>query len=399
MRLLIFNAGSSSLKFQLFEASDAGLQPVVKGAVSGLGADALCRYQINATQEEERAHIADHAQAACWVFARMQRHFGPSWGRSIAATGHRVVHGGTLFTAPARVTPEVLAGIESLNPLAPLHNPAAVAVIRACQNELGAAHAAVAVFDTAFFHDLPDAARTYAVPAEWTSRFGIRRYGFHGIAHRYMYERYLEISAADKDASRIVTLQLGQGCSITALRGGNPLDTSMGFTPLEGLIMATRPGDVDAGVLLHLLEQGVSLPELSAGLHNRSGLLALSSASADMRTLLQLEAQGHEGAVRAVEAFCLRARKYLGAYVALLGGADAVIFGGGVGEHAPDIRARILRQMEWCGLLLDETANAAACGVEHRISATGSTLAAYVIPVDEEKLMAHDVRDCLGATA
>ena len=257
----------------------------------------------------------------------------------------------------------------------------------------------MAVFDTPFFYDLPDAARTYAVPAEWTSRFGIRRYGFHGIAHRYMYERYLEISAADKDASRIVTLQLGQGCSITALRGGNPLDTSMGFTPLEGLIMATRPGDVDAGVLLHLLKQGVSLPELSEGLHNRSGLLALSSAGADMRTLLQLEAQGHEGAVRAVEAFCLRARKYPGAYVALLGGADAVIFGGGVGEHAPEIRARILRQMEWCGLLLDETANAAACGVERRISATGSTLAAYVIPVDEEKLMAHDVRDCLGATA
>lgn len=399
MRLLIFNAGSSSLKFQLFEAGDAGLQPAVKGAVSGFGADALCRYRINDKQEEERAHIADHAQAARWVFARMQQHLGPAWGRSIAATGHRVVHGGTLFTAPVRVTPEVLAGIESLNLLAPLHNPAAVTVIRACQNELGAAHALVAVFDTAFFHALPDAARSYAIPAEWTARFDIRRYGFHGIAHRYMYERYLAISGADKDASRVITLQLGQGCSMTALRGGNPLDTSMGFTPLEGLIMATRPGDVDAGVLLHLLEQGVNWPELSAGLYHRSGLLALSGAGADMRALLQLEAEGHAGAQRAVEAYCLRARKYLGAYVALLGGADAVIFGGGVGEHAPEIRARILRRMEWCGVRLDETANAAACGVEHRITTPASAFAAYVIPVDEERLMARDVRDCLGAAA
>ncbi len=374
MHILVLNSGSATLKFQLFET--AGLQSLARGSIEASG---------------------DYAQAALSALAQLRAILGETWAHSLSAVGHRIVHGGERFVTPTRITPEVLREIESLSALAPLHNPPALEVIHALQEELGDSVPMVAVFDTAFHHDLPDEAKYYALPAAWTRRFHIRRYGFHGIAHRYLYERYAELTG--KQAERVITLQLGQGCSIAALHNGKPVDTSMGYTPLEGLIMATRPGDVDAGVLLHLLRAGISVDELAQGLNTRSGLLGLSEISSDMRELLKLEAQGHAGAALAIRAFCRRVRKYLGAYLALLGGADAILFGGGIGEHAPQIRARILSGMEWCGVALDDAANEAALGVERRIGAPDSTTDIHVIPVNEELLIARELRDHLAAAS
>ncbi|MEO6697478.1 MAG: acetate/propionate family kinase, partial [Gammaproteobacteria bacterium] len=305
MRILVFNSGSATLKFQLFETNGAGLQSVAPGILPPATLShpwlALARGSIEAS--------GDYSQAALNVFTQLNRLLGEAWAESLTAVGHRIVHGGERFVTPTLITPQVLSEIESLSALAPLHNPPALEVIRAARGELGDDVPMYAVFDTAFYHDLPDAAKRYALPAEWTQKYGLRRYGFHGIAHRYLYARYTELNG--QAAQRVITLQLGQGCSITALHNGRPVDTSMGYTPLEGLIMATRPGDVDAGVLLHLLRAGVSMDELSQGLNARSGLLGLSGTSGDMRELLRLEAQSHEGAALAVNAFCRRAQKYL----------------------------------------------------------------------------------------
>jgi acetate kinase len=289
---------------------------------------------------------------------------------------------------PVRVTDQVLKELDTLSTLAPLHNPPALAAMRVCRKRLSDVPI-VAVFDTAFFHDLPAPARVYALPSEW--RRGIRRFGFHGLAHRYLSKRCHEQTGA----RRIVTLQLGNGCSMAAIENGRPLDTSMGFTPLEGLIMASRGGDIDSGLLLHLMRQGLSTTDLADGLNHRAGLLGLSDVSADMRELLRLEESGCAGAKLAIAAFCHRARKYLGAYAAVLGGLDAVVFGGGIGEHAPSIRARICAKMNWCGLVLDSAANARVVGTEARISAEDAQVTVRVVPVNEELLIARETGDAL----
>lgn len=397
--ILVFNSGSSSLKFQLFEADADAPASTLRGMVRGLGDEAICEWAYPGKQERNVISANDHTAAARHVLALLGQitDAGRSLLDTVTAIGHRIVHGGESFFEPTLLTNEKLAALEALSPLAPLHNPPALEVVRACRERLPDVPM-VAVFDTAFFHELPEHVRRYALPAEWTERQAIRRYGFHGLAHRYMAERYHAICGTDAVSSRVITLQLGHGCSVAAIRNGHAIETSMGFTPLEGLIMATRPGDVDAGVVLHLLEHGgVTAEELNDGLNHRAGLLGLSGASADMQELLVLKAQGHSGARLAIEAFCHRARKYLGAYLAVLGGADAIVFGGGIGERAPDIRARICDGLQWCGLLLDTQANESVLGRELRITTATSRLAAYVIPVDEEALIARDTLGCLSA--
>jgi acetate kinase len=378
--ILVFNSGSSSLKFGLFDAAAAQAPRCLQHGALRL--------------PDPGATPADHAEAALAVLARIDL---AGQLQALAAIGHRVVHGGAGFAHAVRIDAEVLGRIEALGDLAPLHNPCAAAVIHACRDRLGPGLPMVAAFDTAFFHDLPEVAQRYALPADWTQRHGLRRYGFHGLAHRFLCERAGALMPAAGADSRLITLQLGHGCSVAAIRGTQPLDTSMGFTPLEGLIMGTRPGDLDAGILLHLAAQGLSPTALEDGVNRRAGLLGLSGASSEMDALLDLEADGHAGAALAVEAFCHRARKYLGAYAAVLGGVDAVVFGGGIGEHAPSIRARICQGLEWAGLVLDEDANRAAVGREARLSADGSAIAAYVVPVDEALLIAHETRECLRA--
>lgn len=389
--ILVFNSGSSSLKFQLVAGLDAS-QCLLRGILRDFGEQASCEWIYRGSSERLSVAAEDHAAAAGLVFELLEQitDAGQSLLKGISAIGHRIVHGGEMFFEPTLLSNETLTTLEALSPLAPLHNPPALAVISACRERLPGIPQ-VAVFDTAFFHGLPEFACRYALPAEWSEGQGIRRYGFHGLAHRYMAECFAELCDRDVAKSRLITLQLGHGCSVAAIRDGKPLETSMGFTPLEGLIMATRPGDLDAGIVLHLLERDqVSPGQLNDGLNRRAGLLGLSGVSADMRELLALEAEGHSGAQLAISAFCHRARKYIGAYLAVLGGADAIIFGGGIGEHAADIRARICAGMEWCGLVLDEQANRSAVGTQACISTRNSHPAVYVIPVDEELLVARD---------
>jgi acetate kinase len=296
------------------------------------------------------------------------------------------------------VDDEVVAAIEALGELAPLHNPAAASGMRAARDALGPAVPMVAVFDTAFFRTLPARAHTYALPHALAERHGLRRYGFHGTSYRYVTERYGEITSTPLDRVSIITLHLGNGCSASAIQGGAAVDTSMGFTPLEGLVMGTRSGDLDPALPEFVArKEGLSPGQVLALLNTASGLLGLSGLSHDMRTLLEAAARPEgERARLAIEVFCYRARKYIGAYLAALGGADAVVFTGGIGEHAPAIRARICAGLEWCGLRLDPERNGGAVGCEARISAEGSRVHAYVIPTDEELLIARDTVRCVA---
>jgi acetate kinase len=309
------------------------------------------------------------------------------------AVSHRVVHGGERLVASCLIDRDVEDEIERLSPLAPLHNPVALRWIRACREALCPAVAQVAVFDTAFYADMPDAARLYALPRELCRRLEIWRYGFHGTAHRAMWRRWAELRPDLKGGGRAISLQLGAGSSMTAVRGGRAVDTSMGFSPLEGLVMATRPGDIDPGLCLYLQRAGgLSAEEVEALLNRSSGLKGLAGEGA-MEALLKRD---DPEARAAVDLYCYRARKYLGAYLSVLGGADAVLFGGGVGENAPYRRERILEGMGWLGIELDEDANASAVGVERRVSASGSRTEVWAMKVDEASQLAMEAVEVLG---
>ncbi len=310
----------------------------------------------------------------------------------IDAVAHRVVHGGTKLTTPCVIDANVEAEIERLAALAPLHNPRALTWLRACRALLGAEVMQIAVFDTGFYAALPAVARSYALPQYLAQRHGLHRYGFHGIAHQAMWRRWRQLCPGIAEGGRVISLQLGSGCSITAVADSLPQDTSMGFSPLEGLVMATRSGDLDPGVLLYLLRgSSMSVDELDHLLNKESGLRGMAGDS-DMRQLL---ASNEPAAQLAIDLFCYRARKYVGAYLAVLGGADAILFGGGIGEHAPVIRERILAGLEWAGIALDRDRNHAAVGSEACISRNDSPAAVWTIAVDESQLMAEEAASLL----
>ena len=311
----------------------------------------------------------------------------------IAAVAHRVVHGGARLVESRCVDEDIEREVEQLEPLAPLHNERALGWIRLCRNRFGPQVPQIAVFDTAFFSGLPESARSYALPREMTDKYQLRRYGFHGLAHRAMWRRWAEMHDARAGRGRVISLQLGSGCSVAAIRDGVALDTSMGFSPLEGLVMATRCGDVDAGLLTFLQRrEGLTPEQTDRILERQSGLLGLSGFSGDMRELL---ASDEPGAHRAIELFCYRARKYIGAYLAVLGGTDSIVFGGGIGEHAPQVRERIVSGMEWCGIELDPMENGAVRG-ERRISSDRSGIDVWVFSVNEAGELA---REALGVMA
>ncbi len=373
MTVMTVNTGSSSVRLATFARAGASLLQRASAHFSG----------------------ARHDPAEILRAFRKEHGIG-----DIAAVAHRVVHGGVRLTAPSRITAAVEAEIERLAPLAPLHNPRALEWIRACRALFGADIPQVAVFDTAFYADLPEVAATYALPRALSRKHGIRRYGFHGLAHQAMWRRWRALRPEVADAAvaggdRVISLQLGAGCSITAIRDGRAVDTSMGFSPLEGLVMATRAGDVDAGALAFLARaEGLSLDRLERLLNEESGLLGLSGRSGDMRTLLETN---DEDARLAVAVYCYRARKYIGAYLAALGGADAILFGGGVGEHAPAVRANMLAGLESLGIVLDADANRAAVGTEMRISGRTSKPEVWVVPVDEAAMLAQAAIDVPAA--
>jgi acetate kinase len=400
MTVLALNCGSSSVKFQVF-AGESGApvrRPLARGLVDRLGDQATLVFQRQeAPALQERAAVPDQAAAVRRVLEWLAT--GVAGEARIDAVGHRVVHGGERFTRPVRIDVGVVAAIEALEVLAPLHNAPSLAGIRAARTALGPDVPMVAVFDTAFHAGMPEPAFRYAIPHDLALKHGIRRYGFHGLAYRSVLARYAELARVPAGRVSLVPFHLGNGCSAAAIKDGRSIDTSMGLTPLEGLVMGTRSGDVDPALVGHLARvEDVPAQEVERWLNERAGLLGLSGRSRDMRDLLAHE-RDDPRAHLAVEVFCYRARKYLGAYLAALGGADGVVFSGGIGEHAFEVRARICAGMEWAGLALDPGRNAAVVGREGRLSLEETRLPAYVVPADEERVIAQDTLDTLRQSA
>lgn len=396
MKTLVINCGSSTLKFELFEmgagASSLGQERrLAGGIVDRIGGRAGIKFraELGNSLRETRV-VADHGEASQVVLGWLSSS-GLLKNGELGAVGHRVIHGGDKFAEPVLIDEEVIVAINALSELAPLHNQPSLNAICVVRETLGGNVPMVAVFDTAFHRTLPPPAYHYAIPQKLEAKHHIRRYGFHGLAHRYMTERYATITATPLEQVKLITLQLGNGCSATAVANGRSVDTSMGFTPLEGLMMGTRSGDVDptlAGFLAR--QEGVPVEDVADWLNTRSGLLGVSGRSRDMRELLAAEREGDEMAALAIDMFCYRIKKYIGSYLAVLDGADAIIFGGGIGENAAEVRTRILAGMEWCGLKLNGDRNMAAIGSESRITADDAKLPAYVIPVDEALIIARD---------
>jgi acetate kinase len=403
MNVLVLNCGSSTVKFQII-ATDRTMMAndtdrrLATGVIERIGGQALVSFAAEGRPKERSAEpIRDHRagidRVLRWIVSADSGIETVNSLADIHAVGHRVVHGGERFKKSVQIDAAVIDGIEDNIELAPLHNPANLRGIRAAIEILGPGVPQVAVFDTSFHSTLPEAAYLYAIPYQLYRRHKIRRYGFHGTSHRYLAYRYRRLQKVDQKHVNIITLHLGAGCSACAIKGGASYDTSMGFTPLEGLVMATRSGDVDASILEYLShKEGMTLTEIDALLNKQSGLLGLSGLTGDMRELLEEEAEHQDRRAHlAIEIFTARVRQYIGAYLAVLGGADAIVFSGGIGANSALIRSRIAAGMEWCGLTLDAERNALTVDErEGEISADGSRLKAYVIPTNEELLIARD---------
>ena len=392
MNVLVLNCGSSTLKFQLIEIGGraSAERKLAGGIVDRIGGLASYHFDTNGDGVDEKVLVvASHEEAARLVIAWLR---SKSELESIDAVGHRVVHGGDRFSTSVLIDDDVIASLEALCDLAPLHNPGAVSGIRAARKILGDAVPMVAAFDTSFHHTISDHAAIYAIPYELSQKHQIRRYGFHGLAHQFDLGRYAKLNGKQAAEVSAVTLHLGNGCSGTAIRNGRSIDTSMGFTPLEGLVMGTRSGDLDPALVSYLArKEKVDAAEIEDWLNHRSGLLGLSGLSNDMRELTA--AYNTDARARlAIDVFCYRARKYVGAYFAALeGAAEALIFSGGIGENSALVRREICRGMEWCGLTLDDTMNAKVSGCDGRISARNSERQIFVIHTDEEALIAREV--------
>ncbi len=402
MNVLVLNSGSSSLKFQIIATDLEQIKAfkddrILRGEVEGVGGEAIVKIRYRKEPGKTlTAPLRDMGAALDYLLRYVaSERSGIHEIKNTAevhAVGHRVVHGGELFKESTLIDDRVLKGIEDCIDLAPLHNPNNVKGILAARELFGSDVPQVAVFDTAFHHSIPERAYLYAIPYHLYRRHRIRRYGFHGTSHRYVAFRYRALRGLTPEQTNIITLHLGNGCSAAAIKAGFPVDTSMGLTPLEGLVMGTRSGDLDPAIVSVIArKEGMSSSEVDTLLNTQSGLLGISGLTNDMREL-QAELKEHDDRrVRlAVEIFCYRARKYIGAYLAAMGGADAVVFTGGIGENSPEVRARICSEMEWAGLSLDAPKNQETVGREGLISTEDCKLLAYAIPTDEELLIARD---------
>jgi acetate kinase len=403
VHVLVLNVGSSTLKFQLIRTdaeriADNTDERLARGQIERIGGEAILTLEAGSGRAPRRtvAALRNHAAAVDHLLRWMtdaETGSGISALGQIEAVGHRVVHGGEHFTRSVLIDAEVLRRLDESIDLAPLHNPHNLSGIRAAQAALGSGVPQVASFDTAFHHTLPEIAYLYAIPYQFYRRYQVRRYGFHGTSHRYVAHRYRQLTGRTREETNLVTLHLGNGCSACAIKGGRSVDTSMGFTPLEGLVMGTRSGDLDPAILDYLAaKEGLSLSQVEGVLNKSSGLLGISGLTADMRELLAEGAEHEDRRARlAVALFCYRVRKYIGAYLAALDGADAIVFAGGIGENAAQVRADICAGLGWLGARVDPAANTATVGGrEGRIDAEGSRLEVWVIPTDEELLIARD---------
>jgi acetate kinase len=407
MNILVVNSGSSSLKFQVLatdlDAMERNADRILaRGVVERIGSEALLT--LNAEGKPARrqaAALRDHRQALDFVVRWLLAEAAvPEVGSlaDIQAIGHRVVHGGEKLTRSVVIDDAVIAQIEDCIDLAPLHNPANLSGIEAARALFGPAVPQVAVFDTSFHSTMPPESFLYALPYQLYVRHKVRRYGFHGTSHRFVAYRYRQLTGRSDEETNIITLHLGNGCSACAIRGGASLETSMGLTPVEGLVMGTRSGDLDPAALelLHHKE-GMSFDELDNLLNKRSGLLGISGLTNDMRDLLAEEQQHQDRRARlAIDIFCLRVKKYIGSYLARMNGADAVVFAGGIGENSPEIRRRICDQLDFLGITADPARNEALTdGKEGEFGADGSRVRLFVIPTNEELLIARDTVRCV----
>ena len=401
MNVLVLNVGSSSLKFELIGTDAERIEAnadtrLAGGAVERIGGEAVMSLSAKGRGVRTAAPLRNLAAAVehvtSWLVSE-EADAGITSLAEIEAVGHRVVHGGEDFARSQRIDETVLKALDELVELAPLHNPHNIAGIRAATRVFGPGVPQVAVFDTAFHHSLPEVAFLYGLPYQLYRRYKVRRYGFHGTSHRYVAHRYRQLTGRPREGTRLITLHLGNGASACAILGGDSVDTSMGFTPLEGLVMGTRSGDLDPAILDFVAsKEGLTLSQMETLLNKQSGLLGLSGLTPDMRELLkEIEEHDDRRARLAVEVFCYRIRKYIGAYLAVLDGAEAIVFAGGIGENAADIRARVCSGLEWMGITVDPQANASlTSGREGRFSKPDSRVELWVIPTDEELLIARD---------
>jgi acetate kinase len=390
VRILTINCGSSTLKFELFDAADRE-RSLASGVVDRIGGRGSAQLISESGERKLRSiAAADHGEATLQAIRLLN---SSGFFGTLEAVGHRVVHGGARFSGSVLLDAEAEVAIEELAELAPLHNGPAVAAIRAVREALGPGMSQVAAFDTAFHSRMPRVARLYALPRHLAEE-GIVRYGFHGLSYEYVMEELHRVDSGAIDG-RVVVAHLGNGASMAAVRGGVGVDTTMGFTPAGGLAMGTRSGDLDPGVLLYLLEEkGLSPPQLGELINRGAGLLGVSQTSADMRDLLSREADDPRAA-EAISLFCYQAKKFLGALAAALGGLDTLIFTGGIGEHAAPVRWRICEDLEFFGLRLDVSRNREHAPV---ISCGGDPVTVRVIPTDENLMVARHTRRLVAPT-
>ena len=393
MKILVINAGSSSLKYQLIDMETEHL--LAKGLCERIGIDGKFTYkpQIEGKQVLDAVDVAmpTHSEAIQAVLdALVDKDNGVIGSmKEIDAVGHRVVHGGEKFAKSVVITDEVMQAIEECNPLAPLHNPANIIGIKACQ-ELMPGVPMVAVFDTAFHQTMPPVAYTYALPYEYYEKDKVRRYGFHGTSHKYVSQRAADMLGKPIEQLKLISCHLGNGSSVTAIDGGKSIDTSMGFTPLAGLPMGTRSGDIDAGILEYLMNKyGMDITEMLTILNKKSGVMGVSGVSSDFRDLEEAFKEGNERAGLAVDMFNYGVKKLIGAYAAAMGGVDAIIFTAGVGENSASQRLDIASGLEFMGVKMDAEANNVR-GKEAVISAVDSKVKVLLIPTNEELMIATD---------
>jgi len=403
MHILVLNCGSSSVKFQIIETNQElidsdGDRRLAHGMVERIGGHALLTFQAEGREairfdEPLRDHRATVDRILRWIISRDSQIESVHAASDIDGVGHRVVHGGEAFRHSVRIDDTVRKGIEDCIDLAPLHNPANLRGIRAIEEVLGPGVPQVAVFDTSFHSTMPETSYLYGLPYHLYRRHKLRRYGFHGTSHRYVAYRYRRMLGLKREDVNIITLHLGNGCSACAIEEGSSFNTSMGFTPLEGLIMGTRAGDLDSAIIEFLMhKEGMTLSEITTLLNKHSGLLGISGLTGDMRDLLAEEEEHNDRRARlAIDVFCQRVRRYVGAYMAILDRVSAVIFTGGIGQNAPDIRKRICRGLDKFGMVLDSEANERITGGQTgAISTPDSERQLYVIPTNEELLIARD---------
>ena len=397
MKVLVINAGSSSLKYQLMDPETR--EVLAKGLCERIGIDGRLTHKIPARDAKHEFEIPmpTHAEA---IQAVLDALLSPEYGviksaSEIDAVGHRVVHGGEKFAASALITGEVMAAIEECIPLAPLHNPANITGIKACQAVMPGVPM-VAVFDTAFHQTMPAKSYIYALPYEYYEKDKVRRYGFHGTSHKYVSQRAADMLGKPIEQLKLISCHLGNGSSVTAIDGGKSIDTSMGFTPLAGLPMGTRSGDIDAGILEYLMNKyGMDITEMLTILNKKSGVMGVSGVSSDFRDLEEAFKEGNERAGLAVDMFNYGVKKLIGAYAAAMGGVDAIIFTAGVGENSASQRMAIASDLEFMGVKMDEDANKVR-GEERVISAPDSKVTVLLIPTNEELMIAMDTEALVG---